>query len=73
MRHKFTGGTKTGEEFVGKLSEGMLDDVAVGLLESKYKAGNCSKDLVLKYINALMNVGNFIKANEVASTWFGSR
>ena len=72
LRHKFTGGTKTGEEFVGKLSEGMLDDVAVGLLESKYKAGNCSKDLVLKYINALMNVGNFIKANEVASTWFGS-
>ena len=65
LLHRVVGATRTGEDFVQKIQDG-LDENSIINLEKRYLAGERKSEFVVQYIQALKNTGNLVKAREVA-------
>lgn len=59
------GGTRTGEEFIKKVEEGLNENSASNL-EAQYVAGNRNMDFLMKYIEALVKARDVEKAKGIA-------
>lgn len=65
LLHRVIGGTRTGEEFIKKVEEGLNENSASNL-EAQYVAGNRNMDFLMKYIEALVKARDVEKAKGIA-------
>lgn len=65
LLHRVIGGTRTGEEFIKKVEEG-LNENSIGKLEAQYMNGNRNMDFLMKYIEALVQARDVEKAKGIA-------
>lgn len=65
LLYRIVGGTRTGEEFLKKVQEGMNENSASNL-EAQYMSGNRDMDFLMQYIEALVKARDVEKAKGIA-------